>query len=210
MANKANIALLDIAGLVLALAMGIIVAVFGQLSFFVLMLLFLALSVVVTKYGYEKKREMGLYEHERSWENVLANGLIPTVCAVASPYVGWGPYVGALAAITADKFASELGVLGEEPVSLLTFKKAKRGTNGAITSFGTLMSLDAGLLMGFAAMFLFPNVDLWKVVAIGLVGFSGSMVDSIVGVLEEKGIGNKATTNAICSLFGAIAGLAFL
>jgi hypothetical protein len=29
-------------------------------------------------------------------------------------------------------------------------------------------------------------------------------------VLEERGIGNKATTNAICSIFGAIAGLAFL
>lgn len=209
MAQKANIALLDFAGLGLALAMGIIVAVFNT-TYLWLLLVFLALSVIVTKYGYEKKRELGLYEHERSWENVLANGLIPTICAVLSPTIGWGPYVGALAAITADKFASELGVLGGEPIYLLTLKKVKAGKNGSVTPFGTLMSLDGGLLIGIAAAFFIPGLDLWKVVAIGAIGFSGSMVDSIVGVLEERGIGNKATTNAICSLFGAVAGFAFL
>jgi uncharacterized protein (TIGR00297 family) len=210
MAQIANIALLDFAGIGLAIAMGIIVAVIGQPAFLALLLIFLISAVIVTKYGYEQKREMGLYEHERSWENVLANGLIPTICAVASPYIGWGPYVGALAAITADKFASELGVLGGEPFFLLTFKKTKTGRNGAITLFGTLMSFDAGLLIGIATALLIPGVGLWKVVAIGLVGFAGSMVDSIVGVLEDRGIGTKATTNAICSLFGAIAGFAFL
>ncbi|MCX6772183.1 MAG: DUF92 domain-containing protein [Candidatus Micrarchaeota archaeon] len=210
MAQKANIALLDFAGVALAVVMGLIVALFGTPAFLALLLLFLAISVIVTKYGYEKKREMGLYEHERSWENVLANGLVPTICAVLNPVIGWGPYVGALAAITADKFASELGVLGGEPINLLNFKKCKRGTNGAITMFGTLMSLDAGLLIGIATFFLIPGLDLWRVVAIGFIGFAGSMVDSIVGVLEERGIGNKATTNAICALFGAIAGLAFL
>ncbi|VVC00742.1 Uncharacterised protein [uncultured archaeon] len=209
MAQKANIALLDFAGLGLALVMGIIVAIV-HLQFLYLMLIFLALSVVVTKYGYEKKRDLGLYEHERSWENVLANGLIPTICAVLSPAIGWGPYVGSLAAITADKFASELGVLGGEPINLLNFKKAKRGTNGAVTVFGLLTSLDGALLIGLAAFFFFPGVDLWKIVAIGIIGFAGSLADSVVGVLEEKGYGNKATTNAICALFGAIAGLAFL
>lgn len=210
MATKANIALLDFAGVALAVAMGAVVALFGTPAFLVLLLLFLAASVIVTKYGYEQKRGMGLYEHERSWENVLANGLVPTACAVLSPAIGWGPYVGSLAAITADKFASELGVLGGEPVFLLNFKKCKRGTNGAITAFGTLMSFDAGLLVGIAAYFLIPGLDLWSVVAIGLIGFAGSMVDSVVGVFEERGIGNKATTNAICALFGALAGLAFL
>ena len=209
MATKANVALLDFAGLGLAAIMGVIVALANP-AFLAIMLIFLVLSVLVTRYGFEKKRDLGLYEHERSWENVLANGLIPTICALANPWIGWGAYVGSIAAITADKFASELGVLGGEPISLLNFKKTKAGRNGAITVFGTLMSLDGALLIGLAAMFLIPGIDLRKVVAIGLIGFGGSMVDSIVGVLEEKGIGNKATTNAICALFGAVCGLAFL
>ncbi len=210
MATKANIALLDWAGLALAVAMGIVVAVFGTGAFLALLLVFLVLSVVVTRFGHEKKREIGLYEHERSWENVLANGFAPMLCAILSPLIGWGPYVGSIAAITADKFASELGVLGGEPIYLLNFKKVKRGTNGAVTPFGLLMSFDGALLIGIAAYFFIPNLTLWKILLIGLVGFSGSVADSIVGVLEEKGIGNKATTNAICALFGAVAGMAYL
>ncbi|MCX8175455.1 MAG: DUF92 domain-containing protein [Candidatus Micrarchaeota archaeon] len=210
MASKANIALLDWAGVALAILMGALVAFFGSLSFLWLLLTFLVLSVIVTKYEHNKKRELGIYEHERSWENVLANGLVPTLCAVASGTLGWAPYVGSLAAITADKFASELGVLGGEPVSLLNFKKTKIGRNGAITAFGTLMSLDGALLVGIAAYFVLPGITVGKIAAIGLVGFAGSMVDSIVGVLEERGIGNKATTNFVCSLFGAVAGAAFL
>jgi uncharacterized membrane protein len=92
----------------------------------------------------------------------------------------------------------------------MNFKKTKAGRNGAITLFGTLMSLDGALIIGLAAMFLIPGLDLRKVVVIGLIGFGGSMVDSLAGVLEERGIGNKATTNAVCSLFGAVCGLAFL
>jgi len=65
-------------------------------------------------------------------------------------------------------------------------------------------------LVGFATSLLIPGIDLWKIVAIGMIGFAGSFADSLVGVMEEKGIGSKATTNAICSLFGAVAGLAFL
>ena len=209
MAHKANAALLDFAGLGLAAVMGVIVALVNPV-FLAIMLIFLVLSVVVTRYGYEKKRDLGLYEHERSWENVLANGAIPTICAVANPMIGWGAYVGSIAAITADKFASELGVLGGEPISLMNFKKTKAGRNGAITLFGTLMSLDCALIIGLAAMFLIPGLDLRKVVVIVLIGFGGSMVDSLAWVLEERGIGNKATTNAVCSLFGAVCGLAFL
>ena len=208
--QKANIALLDFAGIALAVVMGIVVAIASQPAYLILMVIFLVLSVAVTKYGYEQKRDLGLYEHERSWENVLANGLVPMICAVASPYIGWGPYVCSLASITADKFASELGVLGGEPISLLNFKKTKTGRNGAITVFGSLMSFDGALLIGISAYLLIPNLDLWKVVTIGVIGFGGSMADSVVGVLEEKGIGTKATTNAICSIFGAICGFAFL
>jgi uncharacterized protein (TIGR00297 family) len=210
MAQKANMALLDWAGLLLAGAMGIAVAFFGLPQFILFFLIFLVASVMATRYGYEKKRDLGIYEHERSWENVLANGIIPTACAIAHPIVGWTPFIGSLAAITADKFASEFGVLGGEPIFLLNLKKVKRGTNGAVTLFGLLMSLDGALLIGLAVFLTMPGIDFWKVVAIGLIGLGGSVADSVIGVLEERGIGNKATTNAICSLFGAVCGYAFL
>ena len=206
-----NPAMLDKFGLALALLFGGLVLIFGQFSFFALFLVFLIASVAVTKYGYSKKREMGLYEHERSWENVLANGLVPTLAAILWPVIGWGPYVGSVAAIAADKFASELGVLGPEPRSLLTLKPVKRGISGAISMMGTLMSLDGALLIGLAAMFLMPSqIGAWKMLLVASIGFGGSFADSLFGVLEERGIGTKATTNILCSLVGALLGWALL
>ncbi|VVB56787.1 Uncharacterised protein [uncultured archaeon] len=209
-----NPAMLDRLGLSLAVVLGALVLGvdlhLGQALFFPIFLVFLVASVGATKFGYSKKREMNLYEHERSWENVLANGLVPALAAIASPALGWGAYVGSVAAITADKFASELGVLGGQPISLLNFKPAKKGESGCISIFGTLMSLDGALIIGVTAYALMSGLDPWMILYIGLVGAAGSMADSIAGVLEERGIGTKATTNLICALVGAILGWAFL
>ncbi len=153
---------------------------------------------------------MGIYEHERSWENVLANGIVPLGAAMLSPTLGPAAYIGSLAAITADKFASELGVLSGDPVSVFSFTKVKRGTSGAMSPFGTLMSFDGALLIGVTVYLLFPGIDAWRILLISLVGFSGSLLDTFFGVLEEEGIGNKATTNFICALSGAILGYLLL
>lgn len=209
-----NPTMLDKLGLALALVLGAMVLIVdvreGRALFFPIFLIFLIASVAVTKYGYSKKREMNLYEHERSWENVLANGLVPALSALAAPTLGWGAYVGSVAAITADKFGSELGVLGGQPVSLLNLKPAKKGQSGCVSAFGTLMSLDGALIIGIAAFSLMGGLGPWVIVQIGLVGFAGSMADSLAGVLEERGIGTKATTNLICALVGALLGFAFL
>ncbi|MFH0927696.1 MAG: DUF92 domain-containing protein [Candidatus Micrarchaeota archaeon] len=206
-----NPTMLDRLGLVLALVMGAAVLVLGSVEFFVIFLVFLAASVLVTKQGYAQKRELGIYEHERSWENVLANGIVPTAAAIASPLIGPGAYLGSVAAIAADKFASELGVLGPAPKSLLTFKEGKRGESGCVSPLGTLVSFSGAMIIAISAHFLMPaSVDAWQMVYIGLVGFAGSFADSLAGVLEERGIGTKATTNAICAVVGAILGWAVL
>jgi len=191
--------------------MGTLVLIFGSVEFFVIFLVFLAVSVITTKYGYVEKRELGIYEHERSWENVLANGLVPVIAAVASPWIGIGAYLGSVGAIMSDKFASELGVLGPALVSLLNFKVGKRGESGCVSPLGTVMSFSGAMIIGISAHILMPeSISAWQMVYIGGIGFAGSVADSLVGVLEEKGIGTKATTNAICAVVGAVLGWALL
>ncbi|HQT45449.1 MAG TPA: DUF92 domain-containing protein, partial [Candidatus Micrarchaeota archaeon] len=174
-------ALLDFRGTALAAIFGIAMLAFGGWEALLLMLIFLIASVIVTKHGYEEKRELGIYEHERSWENVLANGIVPVICAYLSPSIGIWPMIGSIAAITADKFASELGVLSSTPISILNLKQVKRGVSGAITPFGTLMSFDGALLIGVAVFVIYGLVDPWKVLLVGIIGFTGSLVDSIFG-----------------------------
>jgi len=198
-------------GLGAAIAFALLIGAFtGALapSFIGLILVFLVTGWLVTRYGYERKRELTLYEYERGWENVLANGVVPAACAVLYYYDQrflWA-YIGSVAAIMADKFASEIGVLGGKPYMLPSFKQVKFGTSGAVSVLGTLASWDGGIVIGAASFLLFPGITFWDALVISAIGMAGSFIDTIVGIWEMKGLGNKATTNFVCALSGAILG----
>lgn len=197
--------MLDKQGIAVAVLMGILITGFGGWNYLALMLIFFFLSVAATKYQHFEKREMGIYEHERSWENVFSNGFVPTIAAIAAPYIGPMPFLCSVAATTSDKFASELGVLSGRPLNLADFKPAKPGTSGAVSILGFVMSLAGSVVIAVSAIYLF-GIDYNTALLVGLAGFAGSVVDSIFGVWEEKGIGTKGTTNIICSLTGALIG----
>jgi len=201
---------LDKKGVILAVFFGAVLLVYGGIGFLALMLFFFLLAIAVTKYGYEIKKEMGLYEHERGWENVLSNGLLPSFLAVLSPYIGPMPFMSCVAAVTADKFGSELGVLDkDDPVVVFTFKPAKPGTSGAMSLMGTVGSLAGATAIGAATIFIF-STNPTEAFLIGLAGFAGSIADTIFGVFEERGFGTKGTTNFVCSLVGALIGYYFI
>ncbi len=202
--------MLDKKGLTLSAIIGVILFWVGT-EYLLLMLIFLGISVLATKYLYFNKKEMGIYEHERSWENVLSNGAAPVIFALLAKYYGIGPvpFLCAVAAVTADKFASELGVLGGDPIYLKTLKRVKPGTSGAVSIFGTFMSLGGSTIIGALAVFLFhvnPTVGLY----ISISGFLGSVIDTLFGIFEQEGFGTKGTTNFLCSMGGGIIGYLLL
>jgi len=204
------VVMLDKKGLTLSAIIGVILFWVGT-EYLLLMLIFLGISVLATKYLYFNKKEMGIYEHERSWENVLSNGAAPVIFALLAKYYGIGPvpFLCAVAAVTADKFASELGVLGGDPIYLKTLKRVKPGTSGAVSIFGTFMSLGGSTIIGALAVFLFhvnPTVGLY----ISISGFLGSVIDTLFGIFEQEGFGTKGTTNFLCSMGGGIIGYLLL
>ncbi len=209
--------LLDKLGLTLALVMGIVILISGgQYGFQMLavIFIFLIVSVYVTKYGAAIKRKMNIYEGERGWKNVLSNGLMPTVLALMyyfnpfnyDPNVYIFAYVASIASITADKFASEIGVF-DKPAFLWGMKKVKPGTSGAVSILGTLASLSGAFIVSISASYFLP-ITMEDAFYLGIIGFIGSFADSVFGIFEEWGLGNKYSTNFICSLVGTI--LAFL
>ena len=117
-------------------------------------------------------------------------------------------YVASVAAISADKFASEIGVLDGIPTMLLTLKRVKKGVSGGVTALGLVASFVAALIIGTSALYI--NVALPIVALIAFSGFFGNLIDSVFGYYEEKGIGNKFTSNFVCSLAGAVACLLIL
>ncbi|MEM4165910.1 MAG: DUF92 domain-containing protein [Candidatus Bilamarchaeaceae archaeon] len=199
--------ILDRDGIISAVILGFLITYFGGFDYLFFMFLFLFLGVIVTRYEQQVKKDMGLYEYERGVENVLSNGLGPTLFAIFSPQFGPIPFLASVAAVTSDTFASEIGVLGKsDPIFLGNLKKAKPGTNGAVSSLGTVASAVGAMLIGAFGMFVF-NLNAKQAFFIGLAGFIGSLVDTLVGILEERGIGTKGTTNFICSITGGFLGL---
>ncbi len=223
---------LDKKGFALAVTMGIALMLLGLGfgPFFILtMLLFLVLSAFVTKVGHDyKKRRFGIESDRRGVKNVLANGLPPLLAAIAFfafAMTGTGRaqalcvigFVASTAAITADKFESEIGILDGMPRMIFTLKKVKRGTSGGVTLLGLLSGILASLLVALMMVLIINQLQALYMASTPLAssavlsvlfgGFVGSVVDSMLGYYEEKGIGNKYTSNVLCGICGGLSGV---
>jgi uncharacterized protein (TIGR00297 family) len=123
---------------------------------------------------------------------VLANGGVFALGAVLAAVVGppagvrlSAAALGALAASTADTWATEIGTLiGGIPRALLTLRRAPPGTSGAVSLAGTLAMLAGALFVALVARALSLTS------AVGLVtvaGAAGAMADSLLGAtLQER------------------------
>lgn len=239
---------LDVNGVILAFIMAfvmIFVATFTEptivqgwtlgLYYVLMMLYFLAVSAVVTKVGATYKRSIRQYQKPRGVRNVLANGLGPLIFAFLVLFVGGNVafiagFIASVAAVMADKFSSELGILDGRPISIVTFQKVRKGESGGITWAGLIAGICGAVVVGVVAggayVALFPavyncpamivgappvqcgGISMWGLIEAAIVGgFIGTLVDSVLGHFEEHGIGNKYTSNFVCSIFGGLVGI---
>ncbi|MGD2156473.1 MAG: DUF92 domain-containing protein [Anaerolineales bacterium] len=129
---------------------------------------------------------------QRDWGQVLANGGLGTALVILtalglseSGFEGWSwiAYIGAMAAVNADTWATELGVLNPAPPRLITTgEKVEPGTSGAVSLYGTLASLAGSVLIGLiAAAFNSSDATLAIVTAAIFGGVVGSLIDSLLG-----------------------------
>lgn len=137
----------------------------------------------------------------RDLGQVLANGGMGALLALIAGLTGaaWAfpAYLGTLAAVNADTWATELGVLSRQrPRLITTGQVVPAGTSGGITVLGTAAALAGGLLIGLAAVAWAggalatgsrPPADLarwpWWTAAGGLVG---TFVDSVLGATVQR------------------------
>ena len=137
----------------------------------------------------------------RDWGQVLANGgaAAGVLLAMGKGLIPreWGCLfvTGALAAATADTWATEVGGLALTPRLITTGRRVPRGTSGAISGLGVTASLLGGMWIGgvsalllrwspFGGNSLCRGDVLWWVA--GLAGLSASLVDSWLGATVQR------------------------
>lgn len=157
-------------------------------SWGVLLLAFFLSSSALSRAGVDIKNRRTSDVVERSGARdavqVIANGGIFGITAVASviaPSEAWlAAGAGALAASTADTWATEVGTfVGGTPRIVTTWRAAPPGTSGGVSGAGTL-----GMIAGSAFLTLVAAAVVWPrhVVAATLVGgLAGALADSLAG-----------------------------
>jgi len=181
---------LSTSGAVTAAVVGTLAIAAGWSWGFLLLSHFAAASAL-SKLGEGKKAELvGPVVQkggERDARQVLANGGMYALSALGylvfpSP-VWYALGVGALAASSADTWATEVGTLaGGEPVSIVSARRVPPGTSGGVTLVGTMAGIGGAVFIGAVA-----TLTNWPVhfAAAALGGMAGALTDSLLGAVLQ-------------------------
>jgi len=136
----------------------------------------------------------------RNHRQVLANGGVAALAALPG---SWAAFAGALAAATADTWASEIGRHSRTPPRLInTGRTVPAGTDGGMTLLGTTGGIaGAGLVAGLSYVFGQQGT-----LAIAVAGVVGMLVDSLLGATVQgkvRWMDNDAV-NLAATLTGAV------
>ena len=186
---------LNLSGMIAATIMGTITfGLGGWPATFVLLFFFISSSLLSKLIRRNKTSTSEKYSKgsQRDAVQVLANGGVGTLLVIVHYFFPdiswvWPAYVASFAAVTADTWATELGVLSHHPPILITNGKiVEPGTSGGITLTGTLSSFIGSLLIGTSGIILWPGlIELGPAIIaltiISLAGLIGSLVDSLIG-----------------------------
>lgn len=162
----------------------------------------LLLTFFITSSGLSrafKNRKQGLNEkfskgHERDAGQVLGNGGLAALFAALHAFypesiIPWVGFAASLAAVNADTWATELGVLNPTLPFLITDlrKSVEKGTSGGISLWGTGASLLGSSLIALLAVLLSPtgilNGGHWLLIT--FAGLAGSLFDSFLGATVQ-------------------------
>lgn len=103
------------------------------------------------------------------------------------------------AAVTADTWSSELGILSKtRPILITSFKSCPPGTNGGVSRFGLTAGLAGGAFIGLLASLFTPFCESWTIISrvkfifgVAILGLAGSIIDSVLGATLQQSVANE-------------------
>jgi uncharacterized protein (TIGR00297 family) len=200
---------LDLSGVAGAVLVGTLIFGLGGWIWGLLLITFFASSTWLSHYRRDDKQQISekfAKGSRRDLGQTLANGGVGAILAIL---FAWSPhplifaaFVGTMATVTADTWATELGVLSPHVPRLVTNgRRVEPGTSGGVTLLGTWASVAGALLIGAMAGFLVrldslwngatgtellgPNAFVYPLLAVA-GGLAGSFLDSLMGATVQR------------------------
>ncbi|NLP18162.1 MAG: DUF92 domain-containing protein [Firmicutes bacterium] len=179
-----------------AVLVGTLIMGFGGALWFILLMVFFISGSALSHFQKEQKGEVAANfakTGKRDFGQALANGGLGSLLAVLSHIiipleVAFGLFLGVMATVNADTWATEIGVLSKSnPRSLLSWDEVPPGTSGGVSLLGTGAAAMGALLVGLVAQVgLFLSGETTQLIGRPLVaallgGVAGCFCDSILG-----------------------------
>lgn len=193
---------LSLSGAVASTLLGAAVFGLGGLSWAVLLIGFFVSSSLLSRLF--KQRKAGMNEKyakgsRRDAGQVMANGGVAGLLVIAQavfPSAGflWVMAAGTLAAVNADTWSTELGILSRVNPRLITNGRVvEKGTSGAVSLAGTIAAAGGAAFIGLLAVLVWPAyagdaslaaapIRLFVIIVAGL---AGAFVDSLLGATVQ-------------------------
>jgi uncharacterized protein (TIGR00297 family) len=211
---------LSVSGACGAVMVGGLIFGLGGVPWAILLLAFFISSSGLSRWFSRRKKaldEKFAKGSQRDLGQVLANGglgallalagaLLPSRCQAWEAYI-WVAYAGAMAAVNADTWATELGVLSRAlPRLITTWRPVERGASGGISLPGTLAAVAGAALVGILAGFLPPaalaRASFWDNYSspwiAWLLVFLCSMLGGVIGSLFDSLLGASVQAIYYC------------
>ncbi|WP_338470251.1 DUF92 domain-containing protein [Niallia sp. XMNu-256] len=191
-ANRSR--LLTTSGMIAAFFTGLFVNLgFGLKGLFLLVLFFISSSLwsKIKNTNKQQAEEMLVKGSTRDWQQVLANGGVAAFTS-ALYYITADPiwiigFCILIACSNSDTWASEIGSMSKRrPYNIRTFKKAERGTSGAVSPLGTFASIVGSFIIALTGYILF-ELNLSEMIFITIFGFLGNVIDTLLGAYVQAG-----------------------
>ena len=181
-----------------AVLVGTLIFGLGGWDWGFLLIAFFLSSSLLSRYREREKEALAekfAKGSQRDLGQALANGGLGALLAIGAAFyphpLWWVAYVGTMATVNADTWATEIGVLNRtQPRLITTGRPVEVGTSGGVSWLGTLATFAGGLLIGLLAalfqLFSADGLELWILLLGGAAGgLAGSLFDSLLGATVQ-------------------------
>ena len=171
------------AALLVAIIFSFIIAFFGGLTPFIILVIVFLGSIITKLFNKKQIKE------KRKLIQIISNVGLPTLSIILfhleKKDIYLLIYASIMAESLADTLASDIGILSKkDPINILTWHRSPKGLSGNISLLGLFSSLIGSILISLIYFIGIKN-DLISSLIILLSGFIGSLIDSFLGALLQ-------------------------